>query len=109
MLNPFYIVLVFVLYVTRWVCATLSIYFCNCFICYHVGMLNPLYIFQFLVLYVTRWVCETLFMYFYIWFNMLHSGYVKPSFMLFFREHIQRMYNTFCMSESSIANCILYF
>ena len=31
MLNPFYIVLVFVLYVTRWVCATLLIYFCYCF------------------------------------------------------------------------------
>ena len=45
MLNPFYIVLVFVLYVTRWVCATLLIYFCYCFICYDVGMLNPLYIF----------------------------------------------------------------
>ena len=43
MLNPFYIVLV--LYVTRWVCATLLIYFCYCFICYDVGMLNPLYIF----------------------------------------------------------------
>ena len=43
MLNPFYIVLV--LYVTRWVCATLLIYFCYCFICYHMGMLNPLYIF----------------------------------------------------------------
>ena len=45
MLNPFYIVLVFVLYVTRWVCATLLIYFCYCFICYDVGMLNPIYIF----------------------------------------------------------------
>ena len=45
MLNPFYIVLVFVLYVTRCVCATLLIYFCYCFICYDVGMLNPLYIF----------------------------------------------------------------
>ena len=43
MLNPFYIVLV--LYVTRWVCATLLIYFCYCFICYDMGMLNPLYIF----------------------------------------------------------------
>ena len=43
MLNPFYIVLV--LYVTRWVCATLLIYICYCFICYDVGMLNPLYIF----------------------------------------------------------------
>ena len=43
MLNPFYIV--FVLYVTRWVCATLLIYFCYCFIGYDVGMLNPLYIF----------------------------------------------------------------
>ena len=38
MLNPFYIVLVFVLYVTRWVCATLLIYFV-------------------IVLYVTLWVC----------------------------------------------------
>ena len=38
MLNPFYLVLVlFVLYVTRWVCATLLIYF--------------------FVLYVTVWVC----------------------------------------------------
>ena len=45
MSNPFYLVLVFVLYVTRWVCATLLIYFCYCFICYDVGMLNPLYIF----------------------------------------------------------------
>ena len=45
MLNPFYLVLVlFVLYVTRWVCATLLIYF-FCFICYGVGMLNPLYSF----------------------------------------------------------------
>ena len=43
MLNPFYIVLV--LYVMRWVCATLLIYICYCFICYDVGMLNPLYIF----------------------------------------------------------------
>ena len=59
MLNPFYIVLVFVLYVTRWVCATLLIYFCYCFICYDVGMLNPLYIFSF-------------------WFYMLPGGYVKP-------------------------------
>ena len=57
--NPFYIVLVFVLYVTRWVCATLLIYFCYCFICYDVGMLNPLYIFSFL-------------------FYMLPGGYVKP-------------------------------
>ena len=38
MLNPFYIFLVFVLYVTRWVCATLLIYFV-------------------FVLYVTVWVC----------------------------------------------------
>ena len=38
MLNLFYIVLVFVLYVTRWVCATLLIYFV-------------------IVLYVTMWVC----------------------------------------------------
>ena len=46
MLNPFYLVLVlFVLYVTRWVCATLLIYFFVCFICYGVGMLNPLYSF----------------------------------------------------------------
>ena len=46
MLNPFYLVLVlFVLYVTRWVCATLLIYFFFCFICYGVGMLNPLYSF----------------------------------------------------------------
>ena len=46
MLNPFYLVLVlFVLYVTRWVCETLLIYFFVCFICYGVGMLNPLYSF----------------------------------------------------------------
>ena len=38
MLYPFYIFLVFVLYVTRWVCATLLIYFV-------------------FVLYVTVWVC----------------------------------------------------
>ena len=57
MLNPFYIVLVFVLYVTRWVCATLFsiflllFYMLRCgyvkpfiyflvfgFICYQVGM-----------------------------------------------------------------------
>ena len=45
MLNPFYIVLVFVLYVTKWVCAALLIHFGFCFICYGVGMLNPLYSF----------------------------------------------------------------
>ena len=45
MSNPFYIVLVFVLYVTRWVCATLLIYFFIFLICYDVVMLNPLYIF----------------------------------------------------------------
>ena len=45
MSNPFYIVLVFVLYVMRWVCATLLIYFFIFFICYDVVMLNPLYIF----------------------------------------------------------------
>ena len=39
MLNPFYIVLVFVLYVTRWVCATLF---------------NYIFV---IVLYVTMWVC----------------------------------------------------
>ena len=59
MLNLFYIVLVFVLYVTRWVCATLLIYFCYCFICYEVGLCNPFIIFLLL-------------------FYMLRCGYVKP-------------------------------
>ena len=81
MLNPFYIVLVFVLYITRWVCAfnifLLLFYMLRC------GYVKPFI--YFLVLYVTRWVCETLFIYFYFWFYMLHSGYVKPSFMLFFK------------------------
>ena len=43
--KPFLYSFSFVLYVTRWVCATLLIYFCYCFMCYDVGMLNPLYIF----------------------------------------------------------------
>ena len=60
MLNPFYIVLVFVLYVTRWVCATLLIYFCYCFICLRCGYVKPFYIF------------------FSFWFYMLPGGYVKP-------------------------------
>ena len=51
MLNPFYIFLVFVLYVTRWVCATLLIYFV-------------------FVLYVTVWVCYTLCIVFSFWFYM---------------------------------------
>ena len=59
MLNPFYIVLVFVLYVTRWVCATLLIYFV-------------------IVLYVTMWVCKTLYIFFSFWSYMLPGGYVKP-------------------------------
>ena len=60
MLNPFYLVLVlFVLYVTRWVCATLLIFFC-------------------FVLYVTVWVCLTLYIVFSFWFYMLPGGYVKP-------------------------------
>ena len=57
MLNPFYLDLVFVLYVTRWVCATLLINFC--FICYGVGMI-------------------TLYIVFSFWFYMLPGGYVKP-------------------------------
>ena len=45
MFNPFLYKFSLVLYVTRWVRATLLIYFCYCFICNDVGMLNPLYIF----------------------------------------------------------------
>ena len=45
MFKPFLYSFSFVLYVTRWVCATLLIYFCYCFIYYDVGMFNPLYIF----------------------------------------------------------------
>ena len=41
MLNPFYIVLVFVLYVTRWVCATLLIIFLLLFYMLRCGYVKP--------------------------------------------------------------------
>ena len=41
MLNPFYIVLVFVLNVTRWVCATLLIYFLLLFYMLRCGYVKP--------------------------------------------------------------------
>ena len=45
MLNPFYIVLVFVFIRYEVGLCNPFIYFCYCFIGYDVGMLNPLYIF----------------------------------------------------------------
>ena len=41
MLNPFYIVLVFVLYVTRWVCATLFNIFLLLFYMLRCGYVKP--------------------------------------------------------------------
>ena len=51
--------LVFVLYVTRWVCQTLLYSISFCFIRYEVGLCNPFNIFLLL-------------------FYMLRCGYVKP-------------------------------